>query len=211
MPVDRLTKSLLAVAAVSLAALALNSLAQQPPPAPPPAAPAPAQGSLANVQVSPTPDGFMAFDAGSGEVVSVTLKDKVGVVVLGTLRKSADGRWDFALGKAANGGGAAAPQADALKVVAAQADVARLMTALNAYKRDTGRLPSTQEGLQALVVQAPSAEGWKGPYLKDGLPKDPWGNPYVYRQPGKLNADGADVLSFGPDQRDGGGDDLFGR
>jgi general secretion pathway protein G len=85
------------------------------------------------------------------------------------------------------------------------------MTALRRFKQDTGRFPSTEEGLQALIVQPTSVENWKGPYMKDGLPKDPWGNPYIYREPGTLNADGVDVLSFGPDLRDGGGDDIFGR
>jgi type II secretion system protein G len=212
MPVDRLTKSLLAGAAASLAVLAVRSAGQQQQPAPAAAQPA-ANPGTAGVQISATPDGFLAFDSSTGEVVGVSLKDKPSVTVLGSLRKGADGRWDFTQGKpnAAANAAAPAPPPEALKLVTAQADVAKLMAALNAFKRDTGRLPSTEEGLQALVVQPTTVETWKGPYLKDGLPKDPWGNPYVYRQPGKLNADGADVLSFGPDQRDGGGDDIFGR
>ena len=49
---------------------------------------------------------------------------------------------------------------------------------------------------------------WKGPYVKRAVPQDPWGNPYVYRQPGRHNTNGYDLHSYGPDGRDGGGDDI---
>jgi general secretion pathway protein G len=58
-------------------------------------------------------------------------------------------------------------------------------------------------------VQVPSgATNWRGPYLKKGIPADPWGNPYVYNYPGKNNPDGYDIMSMGPDGRVGGGDDI---
>ena len=173
--------------------------------APEPAKPAaPAAGaSLPHVQVSATPDGgFIAFDSSTGEVVKVAVKQAFGVEWVGRLAKAADGKWEFKAGAAEAAGG------DAARITAARADVTVLMTALHAYRLDNGKYPSTEEGLQALVVQPPAADNWKGPYVKQ-VPKDPWGNPYVYRWPGKQNPSGVDVFSFGPDSRDGGGDDLY--
>ena len=50
------------------------------------------------------------------------------------------------------------------------------------------------------------AEAWKGPYIKRGVPNDPWGNPYVYRFPGQHNVNSYDLHSFGPDGHEGGDD-----
>lgn len=74
---------------------------------------------------------------------------------------------------------------------------------LDLFKLETGRYPSTQEGLQALV-QAPSGlVGWNGPYLKKKtVPKDPWGNEYRYASPGQHGA--YDLSSLGADNREGG-------
>ena len=56
----------------------------------------------------------------------------------------------------------------------------------DAFEIECSRYPTTQEGIQALVQQpADLEEEWKGPYLKRGVPKDPWRNPYVYRYPGR--------------------------
>ena len=168
-----------------------------------PAGPA-AGGSLPHVQVSATPDGgFIAFDSSTGEVVKVAARQAVGVEWVARLSKGADGKWEFKPGAAEAAGGA-----EAARLTAARADITVLMTALSAYRLDNGKFPSTEEGLQALVVQPPGTDNWKGPYVKQ-LPKDPWGNPYVYRSPGKQNVNGVDVFSFGPDSRDGGGDDLY--
>ena len=60
----------------------------------------------------------------------------------------------------------------------------------------------------ALVNQPTGLAGWQGPYLKRGTPKDPWGNPYLYRSPGQHNASGCDLYSMGPDGQDGGSDDI---
>jgi len=93
------------------------------------------------------------------------------------------------------------------KVTAAQADVHNIMNALKMYKLDNGRYPSTDQGLQALVVKpaAGSIPGnWKG-YL-DKLPDDPWKNAYQYANPGTHGE--IDVFSFGADGQAGGeGDD----
>ncbi|MDD3608302.1 MAG: type II secretion system major pseudopilin GspG [Halothiobacillaceae bacterium] len=75
--------------------------------------------------------------------------------------------------------------------------------ALELYKLDVGRFPSTQEGLDALVRKPAGANGWNGPYLKKGeVPKDPWGNAYQYANPGKQG--GVDVISLGADNQPGG-------
>ena len=79
-------------------------------------------------------------------------------------------------------------------------------TAIGAFEIDNGRYPSTQEGLDALLSAPADAEGWRGPYLTRGLPKDPWGNEYVYRYPGQENPDGFDLYSMGPDGREGNDD-----
>ena len=73
--------------------------------------------------------------------------------------------------------------------------------ALELYKLDVGRFPSSNEGFNALVRQPSSAKGWNGPYLKkDDVPMDPWGNPYQYRVSGST----IDISSYGADGRQGG-------
>jgi general secretion pathway protein G len=66
----------------------------------------------------------------------------------------------------------------------------------------TTSLISNAEGLQALVAKPASANGWNGPYLKGGLPADPWGNPYHYANPGPNG--GLEILSLGADNAPGG-------
>ena len=93
------------------------------------------------------------------------------------------------------------------KITAAQADISTLMNQLKTYKLDNGRYPSTDQGLQALVVK-PSAgsipSNWHN-YL-DKLPEDPWHHPYQYATPGVHGE--IDVFSFGADGQAGGeGDD----
>ena len=94
------------------------------------------------------------------------------------------------------------------KVTAAATDVANIEVALDAFEVDCGRYPTTAEGIGALVQQPTDAEGWKGPYIKRGVPSDPWNNAYVYRQPGQHNTNGYDLHSFGPDGESGSGDDI---
>ena len=94
------------------------------------------------------------------------------------------------------------------RITAAKTDIANLSVALDAFEIDNGRYPTTQEGLKALVERPGDLKGWIRPYISRGVPKDPWGNPYVYRQPGEHNADGYDLHSFGPDGQEGGEDDI---
>ena len=94
---------------------------------------------------------------------------------------------------------------DEARVIAAKQDVASLMQALKLYRLDNQRYPTTEQGLQALVARpttAPIPPNWKpGGYL-DRLPKDPWGNPIQYLNPG-LHGE-IDVFSFGADGAPGG-------
>jgi len=94
------------------------------------------------------------------------------------------------------------------KITAAKTDIANLELLLDAFEIDCARYPTTEEGIQALVQQPADLQEWKGPYLKRGLPKDPWRNPYVYRYPGRHNTSGYDLYSFGPDGQEGGEDDI---
>ncbi len=94
------------------------------------------------------------------------------------------------------------------KVTAAETEVSRLETALDAFEIDVGRYPTAQEGLRALYEQPSNAESWKGPYLKRGIPMDPWRNEYIYEYPGRYNQEGFDLHSLGPDCQDGTDDDI---
>lgn len=92
---------------------------------------------------------------------------------------------------------------DEARAVAAKQDVAQVLQALKLYRLDNFRYPSTQQGLQALVVkptQEPVPQRWQS-YL-DKLPKDPWGNPYQYLSPGIKGE--VDVFSLGADGKPGG-------
>src|SRR4029077_21026667 len=70
------------------------------------------------------------------------------------------------------------------RIKAARAQIDSLDKALEQFRIDTGRLPSTEEGLAALNSAPPGMTNWEGPYMKRAVPPDPWGHPYVYVQPG---------------------------
>jgi general secretion pathway protein G len=89
------------------------------------------------------------------------------------------------------------------QVKVARAQVDALDKALDQFRLDVGRYPTSEEGLQALVAQPGGESGWAGPYLKKGVPPDPWSHPYVYQQPGAHGGD-FDLLSLGKDGRPGG-------
>ena len=90
------------------------------------------------------------------------------------------------------------------EVTTAQAQIGALEKALDQYRIDTGRYPSTEQGLAALNVKPADEARWGGPYLKKAVPSDPWGNPYQYRMPGERSE--VDVFSLGRDGRPGGTD-----
>lgn len=66
----------------------------------------------------------------------------------------------------------------------AKAQLTAFEKALDTFRLDVGRYPTTEEGLKALMVQPSDAANWNGPYLKKEVPPDPWGRPYQYRSPG---------------------------
>jgi len=84
---------------------------------------------------------------------------------------------------------------------AAKAQIELLGQALDHYRLDVGRLPTTQEGLKALMAN-PGVEKWDGPYLRKDLPNDPWGKPYQYQSPGTHGE--YDLFSYGRDGSPGG-------
>ena len=94
------------------------------------------------------------------------------------------------------------------RITAANTDVANLGLALDAFEIDIGRYPTTTEGLGALIEPPINSVGWNGPYIKKGIPVDPWGNLYVYQYPGQYNTYGYDMHSYGPNGQEGAGDDI---
>lgn len=91
---------------------------------------------------------------------------------------------------------------------AAQSQIATFGTALDAFEVDNGYYPKGKNGLLDLVQQPRDAQSWKGPYLKNEIPNDPWGRPYLYECPGKHNPSSYDLSSVGPDGRAGTEDDV---
>jgi general secretion pathway protein G len=87
------------------------------------------------------------------------------------------------------------------KQSAARAQIELLGQALDHFRLDTGRYPTTQEGLHALLVN-PGLEKWDGPYLKKEVPVDPWGKSYHYENPGSHGD--YDLFAYGSDDAHGG-------
>jgi len=93
------------------------------------------------------------------------------------------------------------------EVTTARAQLDAFRKAIEAFRIDNGRYPTTAEGLDALVHAPGGAARWHGPYLQSAIPPDPWGTPYQYQVPGP---DGRDyqIMSLGADRAPGGsGDD----
>ena len=97
-------------------------------------------------------------------------------------------------------------QADKAKVQTAETQVRMLRGALETMRLDIGRLPTEEEGL-ALLTQRPSepklSQRWQGPYLEEGVPPDPWGNPYRY-SPRASGTHSFSLYSLGADGQPGG-------
>lgn len=93
------------------------------------------------------------------------------------------------------------------EVTAAKAQIDAFDKALQAYRIDMGRYPAQVEGLRALVTSPGNEPRWRGPYLQDAVPVDPWGMAYEYRFPSARGKD-YDLVSLGRDRVAGGsGDD----
>lgn len=85
---------------------------------------------------------------------------------------------------------------------AALGQIDALRKAIDAYWLDVGDYPTAEQGLNALMVKPDGANKWNGPYLQRKVPRDPWGNAYVYRIPGQTGD--FDLISLGKDGRPGG-------
>lgn len=90
------------------------------------------------------------------------------------------------------------------KQSAAKAQIELLGQALDQFRLDTGRYPTTSEGLNVLLTN-PGIHNWDGPYLKKAVPNDPWNRPYSYTCPGSHGD--YDLLSYGADGAPGGEDE----
>lgn len=93
------------------------------------------------------------------------------------------------------------------RIVKAKQDIRTLEGALNLYKLDNFNYPTTEQGLESLVSKPsgqPEAKNWKKKGYMKKLPKDPWGNEYLYLSPGTHGE--IDIFSYGADGRNGGAD-----
>lgn len=88
------------------------------------------------------------------------------------------------------------------EVKTARAQIDGLEKSLDQYRLDVGRYPTTEQGLAALNDRPSGEAKWAGPYLKKKLPKDPWGNDYIYKCPGDHGE--YDLISYGKDGKLGG-------
>ncbi len=97
-------------------------------------------------------------------------------------------------------------------IKAAKTQIGMIKAALEHYALDTKSYPTTEQGLQALIERPADLDEsvpWEGPYLSGALPKDPWGNEYMYEYPGThTNSDEPEIWSLGPDKEDNTEDDI---
>ena len=91
------------------------------------------------------------------------------------------------------------------EVKVARAQIDALEKTLDQYRLDTGHYPTAEQGLAALITRPSNEPKWSGPYLKKGIPPDPWGRPYIYKIPGEHGD--YDLLSYGKDGQPGGTDE----
>jgi len=84
----------------------------------------------------------------------------------------------------------------------AQTQIQLIENALDTFKLDTGRYPTTEEGLKVLWENPGDIKGWDGPYLPKPIKADPWGRPYIYKSPGEHGP--YDLYSLGADGKPGG-------
>jgi general secretion pathway protein G len=95
------------------------------------------------------------------------------------------------------------------KVQVARQQIAQLDSVLQLYKLDVGSYPTTEQGLEALLTRPPGVRHWDGPYFKGGkVPQDPWGHPYIYRNPSERPHQSYDLISLGPSGRLGGSGEI---
>jgi general secretion pathway protein G len=126
----------------------------------------------------------------SGRAAGFTLLELlVVIVIIGLLAAYVGPKYFSQLGKS--------------EVTVAKAQIEAFEKSLDTFRLDVGRYPTTEEGLNALMTAPPAAAAkWNGPYLKKGVPADPWGHAYQYRAPGTKAE--YEVLSLGKDGQPGG-------
>ena len=110
------------------------------------------------------------------------------VVIIGLLASYVGPRYFGQLGKS--------------EVTTAKAQMQAFSRALDQFRLDVGRYPTTEQGLNALITRPGEEPKWNGPYLQNAVPLDPWGKAYVYRAPGEKGD--YDIVSFGKDGAPGG-------
>ena len=88
------------------------------------------------------------------------------------------------------------------EVKVARAQIEAFGKALDQYRLDSGHYPTTEQGLQALITKPADETRWDGPYLKKGVPTDPWGAAYAYKRPSTKGE--YDIVSLGKDSAPGG-------
>ena len=97
------------------------------------------------------------------------------------------------------------------KIAAAKAQIASFENALTGFDMNCSRYPTTTEGLNALIEEPsglPAGAQWRRELAKKYIPKDPWGQDYIYRCPGTDDEDTYDLFSVGPDGSEGTDDDI---
>ena len=94
---------------------------------------------------------------------------------------------------------------DSSKIKTARAQIELLGTALDSYRLDNGKYPTTEQGLQAFRTKPANVKTWDGPYLPKNIPLDPWQHDYIYKSPGDHND--YDLSSYGADNKVGGEDE----
>jgi general secretion pathway protein G len=102
---------------------------------------------------------------------------------------------------------AALRQLAGARVSVAKQSIERIGSVLDMYKLDVGSYPSTDQGLRALVEQPTGVTTWNGPYVKGGVPVDPWNRQYVYRDPSTRSGRDFDLCSEGASGA-GGNDEI---
>jgi general secretion pathway protein G len=90
-------------------------------------------------------------------------------------------------------------KAESAKAKASSSQISRISMSVESFYLDTGNTPSS---LEELVNQPSGVTGWNGPYIKNSLLNDPWGQPYKYKVPGEHGD--FDIVSFGADRQQGG-------
>jgi len=102
---------------------------------------------------------------------------------------------------------AACHKSDFGKIQSTKIQILEFGSVIKEFQKDTSRFPTTAEGLDALVHNPGNLRGWNGPYLKKGVPLDPWGIEYIYKYPGDHGL--FDLYSCGPDRVAGTDDDIM--